>query len=209
MNARRLIMSMMLAFVTLWIAGATEAATRARTRGEPVLNDPVVRLAAGGGHTCQVNGDGTVRCWGFNNLGQLGDGTTTNRVTPVTVAGITNAVAVTAGQSHTCALLATGSPRCWGGNDFGQLGDGTIVSRPTPGPVTGLSNIVAITAGPSIRVRSWLTAACTAGAAMSSVSSGTAPLSIDRRRVPSAASRALSPSRLAVFSAMLIIRARC
>ena len=74
--------------------------------------------------------NGSVQCWGYNSSGQLGDGTTTTRLTPVTVSGIAdidiaNAVAVSAGDRHTCALLSNGSIQCWGHNFVGQLGDGT------------------------------------------------------------------------------------
>lgn len=88
--------------------------------------------------------DGGARCWGANSVGQLGDGTTTDRLTPtvvtaqflasVTSFGLTTRIA--AGSHHTCALQASGALRCWGLNDRGQLGDGTTVNklRPTGAP---------------------------------------------------------------------------
>ena len=81
-------------------------------------------IAAGRAHTCALRADGTVGCWGDNIEGQLGDGTTTNRSTPVTVSGLANVVAVAAGNHHTCALRADGTVRCWGSNSAGELGDG-------------------------------------------------------------------------------------
>jgi len=90
---------------------------------------------------------GVVRCWGTNTLGELGDGTITNRTSPVTVSGLTNAATVTAGSGHTCALRADGTARCWGDNQFGQLGDGTVTQRATPAGVIGLTNALAVTAG--------------------------------------------------------------
>jgi alpha-tubulin suppressor-like RCC1 family protein/lysophospholipase L1-like esterase len=106
-----------------------------------------VAISGGGTHSCALLGDGTARCWGDNNWGQLGDGTTTSRSTPVAVSGLTGAVAISAGAYHTCALLGDGTARCWGGNYRGQLGDGTTAYRSTPVAVSGLTGAVAISAG--------------------------------------------------------------
>jgi alpha-tubulin suppressor-like RCC1 family protein len=93
----------------------------------------VVAIAGGYGHTCAVLNDGTARCWGWNDYGQLGDGASgTNRLTPVAVSGLGNAVAIAAGYGHTCALLSNGTSWCWGSNAFGQLGDGTTTDHDTP-----------------------------------------------------------------------------
>lgn len=107
-----------------------------------------VDISAGETHACAVLANGTVQCWGANNVGQLGNGLTTNSSTPVTVAGITNAVEVSAGFYHTCAVLANGQVSCWGGNDFGQLGNGTTAPLPQffpAAPVIGVDNAIAIT----------------------------------------------------------------
>jgi alpha-tubulin suppressor-like RCC1 family protein len=103
-----------------------------------------VRISAGFFHTCQVNEDGTVRCWGSIFLGGT---TASSSSTPALVSGITNAVVIADGNFHTCALLSDGTAKCWGLNDFGQLGDGTTTPRLTPVAVIGLSNAVAIAAG--------------------------------------------------------------
>jgi len=105
------------------------------------------RNSMGGIHTCVLLSDGTAKCWGWNYFGQLGDGTTTDRYTPVNVSGLTNAVAIAAGYGHTCALLSDGTAKCWGGNFYGQLGDGTTTDRYTPVNVSGLTNAVAIVTG--------------------------------------------------------------
>jgi len=105
-------------------------------------------ITTGAYHTCVLLGDGTVRCWGRNGQGQLGDGTLTNSATPVPVAGITGVAAVSGGGSHTCALLRDGTVHCWGENVDGQLGTSTAgeVST-TPVRVGGITGAIAVTAG--------------------------------------------------------------
>ena len=102
-------------------------------------------LAAGGNHTCAIIENGTVRCWGQDGAGQLGDGAPTNvnvRV-PVTVTGISNATGLAGGFEHSCAVLADGVVKCWGRGSEGQLGNGGFVA--STGPVT-VSNLVGTTA---------------------------------------------------------------
>jgi len=99
----------------------------------------VRQIAAGGRHTCALLGDGTVRCWGLNDAGQLGNGTTISSSAPVTVAGLSNAFSIAAGYKHTCAVMEHGV-KCWGLNNTGQLGDGTKIDRLTPVDVVALPN---------------------------------------------------------------------
>ena len=83
-------------------------------------------VAAGHSHTCAILDDGSLKCWGDNSHGQLGDGSTTDRTSPVQVdlgSGNT-AVAISAGHSHTCAILQDGTLKCWGQDNKGQVGDG-------------------------------------------------------------------------------------
>jgi alpha-tubulin suppressor-like RCC1 family protein len=89
-------------------------------------------VAVGGRHVCfRVQADRSVRCWGPNDEGELGDGTTVTRTTPVSI-GLANVLQIAAGNRHTCALLATGEVRCWGYNGDGELGDGTTIERHSP-----------------------------------------------------------------------------
>jgi alpha-tubulin suppressor-like RCC1 family protein len=113
----------------------------------PSINTAVA-ITAGGptsqsrpAHTLVVLEDGTVRAWGDNSYGQLGDGTFNPAGSPVVVKGLTTAVAIATGEDHSCALLANSSVSCWG-----RQVDGTVVNTPRP---VGLSGITAIAAGGS------------------------------------------------------------
>ena len=103
------------------------------------LGSGVMRVVTGLFHTCALTGVGTPYCWGANAWGQVGDGTTTDRWTPVPVALLPSGVtAVAPGGYHTCALTVAGAVVCWGRNYTGQLGDGTTTDRETPVLVSGL-----------------------------------------------------------------------
>ena len=102
-------------------------------------------IAMGYFHVCLSLDDGSVKCWGYNGNGQVGDGTSTQRNTPVDVA-IADVVKVSAGERSSYALQSDGTLKVWGDNTFGQLGDGTVNARNTPRDI-GLSNVVDVSAG--------------------------------------------------------------
>ena len=94
-----------------------------------------IAISSGQSHTCALLDNGSVTCWGDNTDGQIGDGTNSNRNSPVQTStfGIgRTAVAISSGNSHTCALLDDKSVSCWGNNGNGRLGDGTTTKRNTP-----------------------------------------------------------------------------
>ncbi|RYZ44304.1 MAG: RCC1 repeat-containing protein, partial [Myxococcaceae bacterium] len=96
------------------------------------LTGVVVDIAAGNEHSVAVKADGTVWAWGRNDLGQLGDNTTTQRLKPVKVSGLTGVMAVAAGYRYSLALKTDGTVWAWGDNASGKLGDGTRVRKLIP-----------------------------------------------------------------------------
>ncbi|HEX9582676.1 MAG TPA: Ig-like domain-containing protein [Gemmatimonadales bacterium] len=129
--------------------------------GSDVLGGPTARavtggllftaLSAGGNSSCGVAVGGVAYCWGENNVGQLGDQTTVNRLAPVAVSGGLSFTSVAVGGgvtlNHSCGLVSGGAAYCWGSNSVGQLGDGTPTGRTAPGAVAGGLLFGSITAG--------------------------------------------------------------
>ena len=97
-----------------------------------------VDLAVADHHACAALGDGTVRCWGENANGQLGDGTVALRAAPVRAIGLTEAVEVAVGPEHSCAVRRNGEVWCWGSNHHGQLGVRRGAFHPQPIRVPGI-----------------------------------------------------------------------
>lgn len=104
------------------------------------LSSGVSKVTAGAYHTCALLNDGSARCWGDNQYGELGNGTNTTSGAPVTPTGLTSSVtALAAGDFQTCAVVS-GAAKCWGRNHAGQIGDNTTTDRNTPTAVSGLSS---------------------------------------------------------------------
>lgn len=91
----------------------------------------VKSVAAGYAHGCGLFLDGSVKCWGYNTYGQLGNGNTTTQKSPVVVSGLTGATALASGYYTVCALKGDAA-YCWGYNSDGQVGDGTTVAKNVP-----------------------------------------------------------------------------
>lgn len=119
----------------------------------------IVGTSAGYNHTCVIDSDGLVYCWGYNSQGQLGNGATGTTNNPNPTAVVTTGpmagrkvININGGDAHTCALTQDGNVYCWGGNDYGQLGIGGVLSSfvPTEIQMTGAiagKNLVDVSAG--------------------------------------------------------------
>src|SRR5688572_18109583 len=109
----------------------------------------VRQVSAGGLHSLALLDDGTVRAWGYNFKGQLGDGSTVTRLTPVAVTGLSGVIQVGAGNNSSLALRSDGTVWVWGHNGNGEMANGTVdaVSHPIPSQVAGLTGITQIAAG--------------------------------------------------------------
>jgi len=108
----------------------------------------VTKISAGCGFSLALRSDGTVSAWGYDNVGQLGNGSVASSALPVKVAGLSHVTRISAGWDSSIATATNGisvvtSVWTWGANDYGQLGDGTLASHTTPERVTGLPVYIA------------------------------------------------------------------
>jgi alpha-tubulin suppressor-like RCC1 family protein len=110
----------------------------------------VASVAAGKGFSLALLSNGTVLAWGEDNVGQLGNGTTTTGSTdvPVEVSGLSEVAAIAAGGAHSLAVLRNGTAKAWGAGEEGQIGNGAkVAANDLPLTVSGLSGVVAVAAG--------------------------------------------------------------
>ncbi len=127
---------------------ATASGQALATAGVVVTGAPL-SISTAGGHTCALKPNGTVSCWGENFAGQLGNGLLVDSGTPVTVTGVSSAVAVAAGNGYSCAHNANGTVSCWGQGFFGQLGNNSTNASTVSVAVNGLTDTVALSVGGS------------------------------------------------------------
>ena len=107
------------------------------------------QIAKGDDFGCALLSSGSIKCWGLNSSGQLGDGSTTSRNSPATVSGISNATAISARTANACALISGGTIKCWGWYGQGMLGSGTNSDSNTPVQIVGISNATQVSVGNS------------------------------------------------------------
>jgi alpha-tubulin suppressor-like RCC1 family protein len=100
----------------------------------PQASSTAIVDAGRSGHVCGLTESGKAYCWGYNGYGQLGDGTTTDRLTPTAVAGGLTFSALSLGEGTSCGMRGT-KVWCWGANMLAQIGDGTTTNRREPTPV--------------------------------------------------------------------------
>ena len=111
------------------------------------LDKPAIAVTDGYDFSVALMSDGTLRSWGDNNTGQLGNNGTASSDSAVTVYGLTNVIQVSCGWSHVLAVRADSTVWAWGGNATGQLGNGSYASSNVPQQVAGLSSIVDVSGG--------------------------------------------------------------
>lgn len=174
---------------TVWGAGANDAGQLGNGSTAAVVAPAVrvgsltgmVGVSTRAGHSLAVGADGRVWSWGDNGFGQVGDGTVTDRVSPVVVPGLDGVTSVAAGSGHSLALRGDGSVWAWGSNGSGQLGNGLPFPQIVPGRVMGLDGVVEVAAGDEFSVAlrgdgSVWTWGLQVGSAMGGASSNAAPV---------------------------------
>jgi alpha-tubulin suppressor-like RCC1 family protein len=140
---RRFILCVVLSSISIALGIMMYQPTSAKTLPGP-------DVGVGEDYACALTRLGDVYCWGDNTYGQLGDGTTVDKLYPVQATGLTGVVRLSVGPHHACAIDGLGAVYCWGRNHRGQLGTGNTTSSSVPQAVSGTdmsSNVIQISAG--------------------------------------------------------------
>jgi alpha-tubulin suppressor-like RCC1 family protein len=138
--------------VTTSGGSATSADTFSVVVPNPLGTSPIKKIAPGYTHACAILADDSVKCWGTNDFGQLGDGGTSVHTGAVTVAGVSNPLDIAVGRSFSCGIFtanpgdASGPVRCWGKGTSGQLGDNSNASSASTVAVSSITNAIQISA---------------------------------------------------------------
>jgi hypothetical protein len=112
------------------------------------LTSGVAEIEAGMWHTCALMTDKTVKCWGNDDIGELGNGATSRTATPTAVPNLSDVEKMVIGDRHTCVTVSSGAMKCWAGNANGELGDGSETNRNAPVDVSAMtSGVTEIGAG--------------------------------------------------------------
>ena len=114
--------------------------------GRAIVATTLNSIYAGARSVCGLIGS-SIKCWGRGSFGRLGNGSTLDNATPVTVSGISNAVQVGSGLISACAVLDTGSVQCWGRGSEGRMGNGANSDQSTPVSVSGISTATQVAVG--------------------------------------------------------------
>ncbi|MFW2381522.1 MAG: DUF4214 domain-containing protein, partial [Acidimicrobiales bacterium] len=143
---------------TVWCVGDNDAGQTGTFTNKADVTTPAqvpgisgaVSVTSGENHSCALMGDGSAKCWGKGNRGQLGNGQSGDiytSPTPVTVSGVSDFIYVNAGDRHSCGVRSNRTIVCWGDNLYGQLGNGALGLSTTPSTVSGITNAESVSGG--------------------------------------------------------------
>jgi alpha-tubulin suppressor-like RCC1 family protein len=128
--------------------GFRGSAGSASTKSSPTGISGVTLLSkAHGQHMCAKLTDDSVKCWGYNDHGQIGDNSQINRNTPVLISSLAGMIGMSSANHTTCALKSDGTPWCWGWGGFGMLGTGNDAEQYVPAAVQGVTGVSQISSG--------------------------------------------------------------
>ena len=145
-SSRRRVSLCLVVVVAAAVLAACTAPVSPYVPPNPLPPAVATEIAVGSAHACAITTDTTVRCWGYNAYGQLGNGYTYGLSYPAEAIGISGATRIAAGEYHSCAIVTGGEVWCWGYNVYGQLGNGSNNDRAIPVKAVGITGAIAIDA---------------------------------------------------------------